>query len=197
MGSNGIFELAPLRKMKEQDAIDMVIDADGSQGMKQLSALTNNFLPCCRLPKRPRPFLLWDGCVRQRKDHYAWPAGFRAKWDASGCRGLCNARSNGPPRTAFKVAGGDYRGGNEYELAHLYEESALLCPERHFTQGFNLICMPKRLHRECERNVALLWILRGLPFLSHRYDPLERFSSAEHDRWGFVVGGQTCEVFWP
>jgi len=183
--------------MKEKDAIDMVIDADSRKDTNQLSVLTNSFLPSCRLPVRRRAFLLWDGCVRQRREHFTWPSGFRAKWDASGYRGLCNARSNGPPRTAFKVLGGDYRGGSEYELAHLYEESVLLNPERHFTQGVNLLCMPKQLHRESERNVALLWILRGLPFLSHGYDPLQKFSGAEHDRYGFVVGDQTCEVFWP
>lgn len=196
MGFNGTFELAPFRNIEEQEAIDMVIDVNIRQD-NRLSVLMNYFLPSCRLPGRRRAFLLWDGCVRQRREHFTWPSGFRAKWDTSGYRGLCNARSNGPPRTAFKVAGGDYRGGSEYELAHLYEESVLLYPERHFTQGSNLICMPRQLHRESERNIAFLWILRGLPFFSHRYDPLEKFSSAEHDRYGFVVDDQTCEVFWP
>jgi hypothetical protein len=154
-----------------------------------------SFVEVCRFPKRA--VLLWDGCVRQ-STHYCWPCGFREKWKTAGYRGLVKARRNGPPRTAFTVAGGDYRKG--YELAHLYAGSALrnhkLREERHFTQSANLICVPPCLHRQSEHDTHLLRILRGLSFLRFKYDPLGALSGAQPDRYGFVNGG-TCKVLWP
>jgi len=149
----------------------------------------------CRLPERA--FLLWDGCVRQSAK-YDWPVGFKEKWDACPYRGLLAAQGNGPPRTAFTVSGGKYERG--HELAHLYDRPTLrhhnLREGRHFTQSANLICTPPYLHEETERDEYLLWILRGLPFLSLRYDPLGAFSQAQPNPYGFL-GSRICEVFWP
>lgn len=149
----------------------------------------------CRFPERP--FLLWDGCVR-RSTKYAWPIGFKDKWKTTPYRGLLAAQGNGPPRTAFSAAGGKYETGNE--LAHPYDRPTLrchrLCEGRHFTQSANLICMPPPLHDESERDLSLLWVLRGLLFLSLRYDPLGAFSGTQPYPYGFV-DDRTCEVFWP
>lgn len=169
-------------------------DSLTAEAAKKISSF-GSFAEVCRFPGRA--FLLWEGCVRQPK-HYSWPVGFKQRWEASGYRGLLKARKNGPPRTAFTVAGGDYRKG--YELAHLYAGSALrdhnLREDRHFTQSANLICMVPRLHRESEHDMKLLWLLRGLSFLRFRYDPLGAFSGPQPDRYGFV-DGEKCEVFWP
>ena len=165
-----------------------------AEAVKSLSPF-GSLAEVCQFPKRA--FLLWDGCVRQ-STHYCWPVGFKERWNAFGYRGLVKARRNGPPRTAFTVAGGDYRKGSE--LAHLYAGSALrhheLREECHFTQSANVICLPPRLHRESERDTHLLWVLRGLSFLLLKYDPLGAFSGTQPNRYGFVNGG-TCEVFWP
>ncbi len=149
----------------------------------------------CRFPKRP--FLLWEGCVRQPAK-YQWPVGFKDKWATKPYRGLVAAQGNGPPRTAFTAAGGKYETGSE--LAHLYDRPTLrrhnLSEGRHFTQSANLICMSPPLHEASEHDEFLLYVLRGLSFLSLKYDPLGVFSGAQLDRYGFV-DGRMCEVFWP
>lgn len=127
-----------------------------------------------------------------------WPAGFKEKWRTSGYRGLFAARRNGPPRSAFICGGGEYERGRE--LAHLYDRPTLrqnrLNEGLHFTQSANLICMPPYLHEGSERDEYLLWMFRGLSFLSFRYDPLGVFSGTKPNLYGFVEG-RTPEVFWP
>lgn len=68
------------------------------------NSLFRSFAEDCRISERA--FLLWNGCMRH-SEKYRWPAGFSVKWKTSGYRGLVNAGGNGPPRTAFTVAGGD------------------------------------------------------------------------------------------
>jgi hypothetical protein len=157
------------------------------------NSLFRSFAEDCRISERA--FLLWNGCMRH-SEKYRWPAGFSVKWKTSGYRGLVNAGGNGPPRTAFTVAGGEYVSG--WELDHVYDRVALRAnglPEgRHFTQSAGLICMTPDLHQK--RSAYLLWVLRGLTFLRFGYDPLGTFSGAQPDAYGFV-NGRTCDVFWP
>jgi hypothetical protein len=105
---------------KEALALIDVAERDSLSRQK----LFDRYATTCNLPRTA--LLLWDGCVRQRTK-YCWPEGFRAKWDAHKkahrYRGLLAAMGNGPPRTAFVVAGGLYVKG--YDLAHLYD--VLLC----------------------------------------------------------------------
>lgn len=163
-------------------------------------ALSGCFASDCRFPERG--FLLWDGCVRQRR-RYSWPTGFKEKWATYAHRGqrqLVKASGNGPPRTAFIEAGGNYVA--RCELAHLYTGAVLrkhgLSEGRHFTQSANLVCMPRPLHLHIDgaSGTRLLWFLRGLSYLNLNYDPLGTFSRAQPNSHGFV-GGLTCEVFWP
>jgi hypothetical protein len=181
------------------EAIDIVRIADSDPEARE--SLFRRFeVEDYRFPKRA--FLLWDGCARQRT-HYSWPVGFKQKWTAYPHRGLgrlVKSRGNGPPRTAFTVADGDYIKG--WELAHLYAGSALrnhnLDEKKHFTQSANLICMPRSLHLYIDgvSGVHHLWLLRGLSYLNFRYDPLGAFSGVQPNRFGFV-DGLTCDVLWP
>jgi hypothetical protein len=150
---------------------------------------------------------LFPGCAMllspqfiRQKEPYIWFPGFKNEFHESGYHGLCNARGNGPPRTVFIAAGGKYKTGNGDELAHLYDRPTLrqnlLDEGLHFTQSANLICMPWYLHDGSERSEHLLWIFRGLSFLSLRYDPLGVFSGMKPNLYGFV-DGQVPEVFWP
>lgn len=173
------------------EAIELIRTADNSPPVRDW--LFRFFRVAeCRFPERP--FLLWDGCVRQAAK-YRWPVGFKDKWNTCRYRGLLAAQGNGPPRTAFTAAGGKY----EPELAHLYDRPTLrnhrLSEGRHFTQSANLICVPGPLHAASERDEFLLYILRGLSFLSFKYDPLGAFSGAQPNEYGFV-DGRPCEVFW-
>jgi len=182
------------------EAIDATRTADSDPVAKQ--ALFRRFEADCSFPKRA--VLLWDGCRRERGTHYCWPGGFNDKWRdyrrRFGCGRLLKARSNGPPRSAFTVAGGNYVNGNE--LAHLYSESALiqdgLDEGRHFTQSANLICVPRSRHLQMDslQGMHELWLLRGLSFLLFRYDPLGKFSGDHPDGYGFVAGC-TCDIVWP
>lgn len=155
--------------------------------------LLDQFKDCCTFPGRA--VLLWDGCVR-RSEKYVWPDGFKYRFKQRGHNGLWNAMRNGPPRTAFIMAGGLYRSG--WELDHVYDRESLKTrnlPEgRHFTQSAGLICMTRELH--LYRDTYLLWLLRGLPFLLFRYDPLGAFSGEQPNEYGFV-DSRTCDVFWP
>lgn len=148
----------------------------------------------CRSPTRV--FLLWDGCKRQKLKGYPWPAGFKEKWRACTYRGLVNAKNNGPPRTAFTVAGGSY----VPELAHLCDRPVLrehnLCEGRHFTLSANLVCVAPLIHRRSERDEFVLWLLRGLPFRQFCYDPLGAFSGTRPNSYGFA-DGRIPDVFWP
>jgi hypothetical protein len=151
-----------------------------------------------------RAVLLWDGCIRQRDAHYTWPPGFVQKWRdyrlRHGQGRLLKARSNGPPRSAFTVAGGNYIKGQD--LAHLYSESALvqhgLSDGRHFTQSANLICVsrPRHSYLDSSGGMRELWLLRGLSFLLFKYDPLGAFSAKLNNQYGFLEGC-TCDVVWP
>jgi len=180
--------IAPVKKAK-----DLILSADRNPQVR--NSLFGCFAEVCRLPDRA--FLLWDGCVRQ-SEKYSWPVGFKDKWKTLGYRGLKNARRNGPPRTSFTVAGGKYRSG--WELDHVYDRPTLraasLPEERHFTQSAGLICMTPELHQERERDIYLLWLLRGLSFLRFRYDPLGAFSGSQPDAHGFV-DFENRDVFWP
>jgi hypothetical protein len=174
-----------------QRAKDLILAA--SKDPRIQNSLFGSFAQDCRLSERA--LLLWDGCLRH-SEKYRWPSGFKDKWKSSGYHGLVNARRNGPPRTAFTIAGGEYVSG--WELDHVYDRLVLRAsslPEgRHFTQSAGLICMTPDLHQK--RDAYLLWVLRGLAFLRFRYDPLGTFSGAQPDAYGFV-NGQTCDVFWP
>jgi|ERR1700691_239393 len=175
-------------------AIELIRQAD------QDRLIRDRLLQCftaadCRFPSRS--FLLSPDFTRLDVPQI-WPAGFKDKWRTSGYRGLFAARRNGPPRSAFICGGGEY--GRGCELAHLYDRPTLrqssLGEGLHFTQSANLICMPPYLHEGSERDEHLLWIFRGLSFLSLRYDPLGVFSGAKPNLYGFVEG-RTPEVFWP
>lgn len=187
LNSRGVTEVVGLIRIAGKDA-------------NVRKALVECFAPDCRFPERS--FLLWDGCTRQRK-HYSWPAGFKEKWADYAHRGrrrLVKASGNGPPRTAFVEAGGQYV--PRCELAHLYTGTALRkhgLPEgRHFTQSANLVCMPRPLHLHIDgaSGARLLWFLRGLSYLNLKYDPLGAFSQAQPNSYGFV-DGFGCEGFWP
>jgi hypothetical protein len=156
-------------------------------------SLADRFLERCNFARRP--FLLWDGCVRQSQS-YTWPDGFKDRFSQCGYRGLVKAKRNGPPRTAFTVAGGEYQGG--WELDHIYDQeirSRYRLPHgRHFTQSAGLVCMTRDLHLWRDNND--LWRLRGLAYLLFGYDPLGAFSAEQPDDYGFVKSVK-CEVFWP
>lgn len=182
------------------DAIKAIRDADRDESLKK--SLFARFEANCYLPKRS--VLLWNGCVRQRHSHYRWPQGFKERWrsyrNEYGEGNLIKARSNGPPRSSFTVAGGHYVKGNE--LAHLYSESELLHHKldegSHFTQSANLICVSRSHHLSLDRSEGShdLWLLRGLSFLRFRYDPLGVFNGAALDTYGFAFGS-ACYVLWP
>jgi hypothetical protein len=133
--------------------------------------------------------------VRQN-EKYVWPEGFKDHFRQRGYSGLLKAMRNGPPRTAFRSAGGDYRSG--WELDHLYDREILarhcLREGRHFTQSAGLVCMTRDLH--LWRSVDDLWRLRGIAYLLFRYDPLGAFSRERPDDYGFVDSA-IYEVFWP
>ena len=60
--------------------------------------------------------LLWSDCTRQSTE-YTYPAGLVAKWKDR-CRARLDRRMhNGPPNSAFKIAGGDKPKG--WELDHI------------------------------------------------------------------------------
>jgi hypothetical protein len=155
--------------------------------------LSNRVQEQCVFPCRP--FLLWDGCVRQRRK-YVWPDGFKERFRRFGYSGLNKAMGNGPPRTAFTIAKGVYR--STWELDHLYDRETLArwrLPEgRHFTQSAGLVCMTRELRRW--RRIEDLWRLRGLAYLLFGYDPLGALSEQRPNGYGFV-NGVALEIFWP
>ena len=181
--------------MKSNDQLNRaraeILTADQDSQLR--NSLMDRFIDCCSFPRRA--FLLWDGCVRQ-SEKYNWPDGFKDCFRQRGHRGLLKAMRNGPPRTAFTVAGGEYRSG--WELDHVYDREILRLyklPEgRHFTQSAGLICMTRDLH--LYRDTYHLWLLRGLAYLLFEYDPLGVFSEAHPDKYGFVHS-RKCDVFWP
>lgn len=162
------------------------------QDLQPRNSLLDRFRDRCSFPGRA--FLLWDGCVR-RSEKYRWPEGFKDRFRQRRYRGLVNAMRNGPPRTSFTVAGGEYRSG--WELDHVYDRETLrqyTLPEgRHFTQSAGLICMTRDLH--LYRDTYNLWLLRGLSYLLFGYDPLGAFSGQQPDKYGFVHA-RNCDVFW-
>jgi len=167
-----------------------ILAAEQDSHLKRL--LLNRFNDRCRFPNRA--ILLWDKCIRESRK-YTWPDGFKDRFRRNGHRGLVNAMRNGPPRTAFTVAGGEYRSG--WELDHIYDRPILrryALPEgRHFTQSAGLVCMTRDFH--LNRDTHDLWLLRGISYLLFGYDPLGAFNSSARDEYGFVQSRE-CEVFW-
>ena len=168
-----------------------VLAADRDSKLK--NSLLSRFDDRCSFARRAS--LLWDTCER-RSEKYTWPDGFKSRFKQRNLRGLNKSMRNGPPRTSFTAAGGEYRSG--WELDHVYDREILRrygLPEgRHFTQSAGLICMTRDLH--LYRDVYTLWLLRGLSYLLFGYDPLGAFSAEQPDEYGFVHA-RRCDVFWP
>lgn len=183
---------------EEQNVIDLFADGSGAESPGQSS--TNAFKTLIATAETVFAFpesaiLLWADCTRESSE-YTYPDGLVAKWKGRRRGSLDRRMHNGPPNSAFRLAGGSKPGG--WELDHIYDGLSFWSARNrlHFTQSAGLVAMPRHAHRRRHSDPVLSWLVRGLAFRKFSYDPAHVFSKAPHDDYGFVAG-RSCEVFWP
>lgn len=187
--------------MRSQEQLLINVFARISSGSAQqleidgVSSLMLGISGVFEFPKRA--VLLWAECQRQGAP-YNFPVGLQAKWKRQGREvGILDKRmNNGPPNSAFRLAGG--KKPNGWQLDHIYDEEPMWSArdERHFTQSAGLVAMPAHAHRRRHSDAELSWLVRGIAFLKFQYDPLGVFSKDAHDGFGFIES-HPCSVFWP
>src|SRR5437867_3561236 len=133
---------------QEQAVIGIFAEDSGTESADSLySALRTLVLTVEEVFVFPeRAVLLWSGCVRQ-STHYEYPDGFLAKWKARRIGSPDYRMNNGPPNSAFKIAGG--KKPNGWHLDHIYDGFHFWSARngQHFTQSAGLVAMTSGIHK--------------------------------------------------
>jgi hypothetical protein len=182
---------------EEQSVIDVFVDRDAQESTDD--SLSNALRTLILTVEdvfvfSERAVLLWSGCTR-KSSHYTYPDGFMAKWKERRLGAPDYRMHNGPPNSAFKLAGG--RKPKGWHLDHIYDGLHFWSARNglHFTQTAGLVAMTPQIHNRRHSDAQISWVLRGVAFRKFGYDPAKIFSTGLHDELGFVAG-RSCEVFW-